>query len=185
MDYLRPQTVAEALAAIAQAGGTATVIAGGTDIIGDIKFRGLKPTALININRLEGLRYITEDASGLRIGALTNIQELVGNPIIAKSYTALGDAAERFASLQVRNLATVAGSLGRASPGGDMAPPLMALGASVIAVSASVAGRMAERWVNNCRTDFCGAMPVAAHTWLRMIRSAELLMKPATTGRGT
>ncbi len=137
MDYLRPQTVAEALAAIAQAGGTATVIAGGTDIIGDIKFRGLKPTALININRLEGLRYITEDASGLRIGALTNIQELVGNPIIAKSYTALGDAAERFASLQVRNLATVAGSLGRASPGGDMAPPLMALGASVIAVSPS------------------------------------------------
>ena len=135
MDYVRPQTVAEALSAIAQAGGAATVIAGGTDIIGDMKFRGLQPGALTNINRVEGLRYITEDASGLRIGALTSIQSLVGDPVIVTGYTALGDAAERFASLQVRNLATVAGSLGRASPGGDMAPPLMALGASVLIAS--------------------------------------------------
>lgn len=134
MDYLRPQTVAEAVQVLAQAGSAATVVAGGTDIVGDIKFRGLKPTTIVNINRLEGLRYITDGPDGLRIGALTNIQQLVGNPVILKSYTALGDAAERFASLQVRNLATIAGSLGRASPGGDMAPPLMALGASVVAV---------------------------------------------------
>jgi carbon-monoxide dehydrogenase medium subunit len=135
MDYVRPQTVAEALTALAQAGPAATVVAGGTDIIGDIKFRGFSPGGLVNINQVEGLRYIEEDASGLRIGALTSIQELVAHPAIVKSCTALGDAAERFASLQVRNLATVAGSLGRASPGGDMAPPLMALGASVIATS--------------------------------------------------
>jgi len=140
MDYVRPQTIPEALAALAQAGPTATVIAGGTDIIGDIKFRGFTPSALVNINQVDGLRYIDEDASGLRIGALTSIQQLVSHPTIVKSYTALGDAAERFASLQVRNLATVAGSLGRASPGGDMAPPLMALGASVV-----VAGQGGER----------------------------------------
>jgi len=135
MDYVRPQTVPEALAALAQAGPAATVIAGGTDIIGDIKFRGFTPAGLVNINQVDGLRYIEEDASGLRIGALTNIQQLVAHPTVVKTYTALGDAAERFASLQVRNLATVAGSLGRASPGGDIAPPLMALGASVVVVS--------------------------------------------------
>jgi len=135
MDYLRPQTVAETLSALARAGDAATVIAGGTDLIADMKFRGFKPATLININQVDGLRYIEEDASGLRIGALTSIQALVGNPLIVKSYTALGDAAERFASLQVRNLATVAGSLGRASPGGDVAPPLLALGATVVIAS--------------------------------------------------
>jgi carbon-monoxide dehydrogenase medium subunit len=136
MDYLRPTTVAETLSALAASGGSATLIAGGTDLIADIKFRGFKPSALININQVEGLRYIEEDASGLRIGALTNLQDFIGNPLIGRRYTALADAAERFASLQIRNLATVAGSLGRASPGGDVAPPLLALGAIVIAVSA-------------------------------------------------
>lgn len=142
MDYVRPQTVAETLSALASAGGAATVIAGGTDLIGDMKFRGFKPGVLININQVEGLRYIEEDASGLRIGALTSIQALVANPIVVKRYTALGDAAERFASLQVRNLASVAGSLGRASPGGDMAPPLLALGASLV-----IAGQAGDREV--------------------------------------
>jgi carbon-monoxide dehydrogenase medium subunit len=136
MDYLRPTTVAETVSALAAAGGTATVIAGGTDLIADMKFRGFKPSALININQVEGLRYIEEDASGLRIGALTNLQDFIGNPLIRRRYTALADSAERFASLQIRNLATVAGSLGRASPGGDVAPPLLALGASVVVVGA-------------------------------------------------
>jgi carbon-monoxide dehydrogenase medium subunit len=135
MDYLRPTTVAETLSALASAGGAATLIAGGTDLIADMKFRGLKPAALININQVEGLRYITEDQDGLHIGALTNIQDFIGNPLIRRRYTALADSADRFASLQVRNLATVAGSLGRASPGGDVAPPLLALGAIVVAVS--------------------------------------------------
>jgi carbon-monoxide dehydrogenase medium subunit len=133
MDYLRPTTVAETLSALAGSGGTATLIAGGTDLIADMKFRGFKPSSLININQVEGLRYIEEDASGLRIGALTNVQDFIGNPLIRRRYTALADSADRFASLQVRNLATVAGSLGRASPGGDVAPPLLALGAVVVA----------------------------------------------------
>jgi carbon-monoxide dehydrogenase medium subunit len=135
MDYLRPQTVGEAVAALAAGGGRATLIAGGTDLIADMKFRGFQPAALININQVDGLRYIEEDASGLRIGALANLQDFIGNPLIRARYTALADAADRFASLQVRNLATVAGSLGRASPGGDVAPPLLALGASVVALS--------------------------------------------------
>jgi CO/xanthine dehydrogenase FAD-binding subunit len=140
MDYLRPTTVAETLSALTAAGGTATLIAGGTDLIADIKFRGFKPSALININQVEGLRYIVEDASGLRIGGLTNVQDFIGNPLIRQRYTALADSADRFASLQIRNLATVAGSLGRASPGGDLAPPLLALGAIVVA-----AGEEGER----------------------------------------
>jgi carbon-monoxide dehydrogenase medium subunit len=135
MDYLRPTTVAETLSALASSGGTATLIAGGTDLIADMKFRGFKPTALININQVEGLRYIREDGTGLHLGALTNLQDFIGNPLIRQRYTALADSADKFASLQVRNLATVAGSLGRASPGGDVAPPLLALGAMVVAVS--------------------------------------------------
>jgi carbon-monoxide dehydrogenase medium subunit len=136
MDYLRPTTISETVAALSASGGAATLIAGGTDLIADMKFRGFKPSALVNINQVEGLRYIEEDASGLRIGALTNVQAFIGNPVIEQRYSALLDSAERFASLQVRNLATVAGSLGRASPGGDIAPPLLALGAIVVVASA-------------------------------------------------
>jgi CO/xanthine dehydrogenase FAD-binding subunit len=132
MDYRRPTTFDEALSVLAAANGSGTVIAGGTDLLIDVKFRGLQPAGLVNVNALPGLRYIREDPDGLRIGALTSIESLGRDPLLTQRYAAISDAAHRFASLQVRNLATIGGSLGRATPAGDVAPPLLALDATVV-----------------------------------------------------
>jgi CO/xanthine dehydrogenase FAD-binding subunit len=132
MDYHRPTTFDEALSVLAAANGSGTVIAGGTDLLIDVKFRGLQPAGLVNVNALPGLRYIREDPDGLRIGALTSIESLARDPLLTQRYAAISDAARRFASLQVRNLATIGGSLGRATPAGDVAPPLLALDATVV-----------------------------------------------------
>ena len=131
MDYCRPASFQDALAVLA-ADGTSTVIAGGTDLLVDIKFRDFHPAGLVNINALDELRYVREVPDGLRIGALTSVEELAGNAVVAERFTAIADAARTFASLQVRNLATIGGSLGRATPAGDLLPPLLCLDASAV-----------------------------------------------------
>ncbi len=130
MYYRRPTTLEEALSDLASEDG-ATVIAGGTDLMVDIKFREFRPTGLLNVNALEALRYVREGSDGLRIGALTSVEALARDRLLAHRYTAITDAARKFASLQVRNLATIGGSLGRATPAGDLLPPLLCLDASV------------------------------------------------------
>jgi carbon-monoxide dehydrogenase medium subunit len=131
MDYLRPTTFNEALAVLA-GDGASTVIAGGTDLLVDIKFRNFHPSRLVNINALDELRYIREDQEGLRIGALTSVETLARDQLVRRRYTAIADATKKFASRQVRNLATIGGSLGRATPAGDLLPPLLALDATVV-----------------------------------------------------
>jgi carbon-monoxide dehydrogenase medium subunit len=131
MEYLRPATFNEALAVLAR-DGAPTVIAGGTDLLVDIKFRGFHPSGLVNINALDELRYIREDPEGLRIGALTSVEALARDEVVRRRYTAIADATRKFASRQVRNLATIGGSLGRATPAGDLLPPLLALDATAL-----------------------------------------------------
>jgi carbon-monoxide dehydrogenase medium subunit len=131
MDYCRPASFHEALAVLA-ADGSSTVIAGGTDLLVDIKFRDFHPVGLVNINALDELRYVREAPDGLRIGALTSIEDLARSPLVTERFTAIADAASTFASLQVRNLATIGGSLGRATPAGDLLPPLLCLDASAV-----------------------------------------------------
>jgi carbon-monoxide dehydrogenase medium subunit len=131
MDYHRPATFQEALSVLA-ADGSSTIIAGGTDLLVDIKFRDFHPAGLVNINALDELRYVRATPDGLRIGALTSVEALARNDLLDRRYTAIADAARTFASLQVRNLATIGGSLGRATPAGDLLPPLLCLDASVV-----------------------------------------------------
>ncbi len=75
MDYFEPKTVSEALSVLAKHGAEAKVIAGGTDVMVDIKFKE-EPGSLVNIKKLPGLRGISENGGSLRIGALTTIRDL-------------------------------------------------------------------------------------------------------------
>ena len=131
MDYRRPATLEEALDTLATTSDS-TVIAGGTDLLVDIKFRDFHPSGLVNINALDELRYVREDPDGLRIGALTSVEALASDAVLRRRYTAIADATTKFASRQVRNLATIGGSLGRATPAGDLLPPLLALDGTAI-----------------------------------------------------
>ena len=128
--YLAPRGLDEALQAMAD--GAATVFCGGTDLAPQTESGARQYTAkLLNIRRIEGLGGIEAQGARIRIGAITTISEIRRNPALAEVAPVLVEAAEHFASDQIRNAASVGGNLCNASPAGDMSPPLLVLGASV------------------------------------------------------
>jgi CO/xanthine dehydrogenase FAD-binding subunit len=128
--YLAPRGLDEALQAMAD--GAATVFCGGTDLAPQTESGARQYTAkLLNIRRIEGLCGIEAQGARIRIGAITTISEIRRNPALAEVAPVLVEAAEHFASDQIRNAASVGGNLCNASPAGDMSPPLLVLGASV------------------------------------------------------
>ncbi|HVO95236.1 MAG TPA: FAD binding domain-containing protein [Terriglobales bacterium] len=126
MEYFEPKTVGEALSVLAQHGAEAKLIAGGTDVMVDIKFKE-EPGGLVNIKKIPGLSGISENGAGLRIGALTTIREIETSALLRDKVPVLWEAAHQFASLQVRNTATIGGNIGRASPSGETLAPLLVL----------------------------------------------------------
>jgi CO/xanthine dehydrogenase FAD-binding subunit len=128
--YLAPRRLDEALQAMAD--GDATVFCGGTDLAPQTESGMRQYTAkLLNIRRIEDLGGIETKGDKVRIGALTTISEIRCNPALAAIAPVLVEAAEHFASEQIRNAASVGGNLCNASPAGDMSPPLLVLSASV------------------------------------------------------
>jgi aerobic carbon-monoxide dehydrogenase medium subunit len=126
MDYFEPKTVSEALSVLAKHGAEAKVIAGGTDVMVDIKFKE-EPGSLVNIKKLPGLSGIKENGGSLRIGALTTIREIESSSLVREKLPVLWESAHQFASLQVRNTATIGGNICRASPSGETLTPLLVL----------------------------------------------------------
>jgi carbon-monoxide dehydrogenase medium subunit len=126
MDYFEPKSVSEALSVLAKHGAEAKVIAGGTDVMVDIKFKE-EPGGLVNIKKIPGLTGIQENGASLRIGALTTIRDLETNALVREKLPVLWEASHQFASLQVRNTATIGGNICRASPSGETLAPLVVL----------------------------------------------------------
>ena len=128
MEYFEPKSVNEALSLLAQHGAEAKVIAGGTDVMVDIKFKE-EPGCLVNIKKIPGLGAIQENGGSLRIGSLVTIRELETSAILREKLPVLWESAHQFASLQVRNTATIGGNICRASPSGETLAPLLVLDA--------------------------------------------------------
>ena len=136
----QPASVEEAVRLLAAAGGTARLLAGGTDLLVDMKLGRARPAALVNLKRIGGLDRIEPSAGGTRIGALVRVSAIASSPAIRERYPALWQASSHLASQPVRNLATIGGNLGRGSPAGDMTPPLIVHGA-VVEVAGSAGTR--------------------------------------------
>ena len=129
--YLAPVRLEEALEAMARPGG-ATVLAGGTDLMLQLGIGRVRPAAtLLNIRHVEGLEAIGDEGGELVVGTLVPVSTLLADPRVALHAPLLVLAARRFASEQIRNAATVGGNVCNASPAGDLATPLLALGAAV------------------------------------------------------
>jgi len=128
--YLAPRHLDEALQAMAE--GDATVFCGGTDLSPQTE-SGLRhyQAKLLNLRRIEGLGGIEASGDRIRIGAVTTVSEIHRSAALAEVAPVLVEAAEHFASEQIRNAASLGGNLCNASPAGDMSPPLLVLGASV------------------------------------------------------
>ena len=132
-EYLRPNTIPEAIALLQQYGEDAKILSGGQSLIPMMKLRIARPSYLIDINRISGLSYIKEEGGFLKIGGLTREAELESSPLIRTKYPILLDTAHVIADPQVRNLATVAGNLAHGDPANDHPATMLALGAQVVA----------------------------------------------------
>jgi len=125
-EYVRPETVDEALAAVAKYGDRGRIIAGGTNLLVD---RPGGVEALIDINRL-GLGHIRSNG-GLTIGALATVADLQASPLLTGPYAILKDAAKLHGHALISHLATIGGNICKAHPVLDFPPPLLALDAEV------------------------------------------------------
>ena len=139
-DYCGPETVADAAALLAQHNGRARLIAGGTDLLVQMKIERLAPAAVISLNRIPGLDRIVVQEQTLRIGARASILSIERHPLVRSHFQALAEACANFSSTQVQTMGTIGGNLGNASPAADSAPSLLAFGATLV-----LAGPQGER----------------------------------------
>lgn len=135
-EYLRPNTVPEAIALLQQYGDDAKILSGGQSLIPMMKFRLARPSHLIDINRISGLSYIKEEDGYLKIGGLLREAELEDSPLIRQKYPILFDTSRVIADPQIRNRATLAGNLAHGDPANDHPATMMALGAKIVATGA-------------------------------------------------
>jgi CO/xanthine dehydrogenase FAD-binding subunit len=153
-DYIVVDSVEAAVAALAAAGGDAKIIAGGQSLVPMLNFRLLKPSILVDINRIPKLAFITESEKAIKVGALTRHHQLETSPVIAKHLPVLGSAMTHVAHLAIRNRGTIGGSLSHADPAAEL--PMMALLLDATIEIASASGRRTIA----ARDFFLGAMSV-------------------------
>lgn len=132
-----PDTLAGALDALAGGGRDTMPLAGGTNLIVDIRARRESPARLVGLGNIDGLRGIAAGPDRVEIGARTTVSDLLASPEIAAAAPALVQAAGVFAGQMVRNAATVAGNIACGSPAADLVPPLLSLDAEVTLASKS------------------------------------------------
>jgi len=123
-DVIQPDSLEEAVAALARHGQDAQLIAGGTDLLRDIHLGLKRPRWVISLDRIQALGLISERPDGsLAVGSCVTMTALGADERVARRATALAEAARGMGSPQVRNRATVGGNLCNARPCADTAPP--------------------------------------------------------------
>jgi CO/xanthine dehydrogenase FAD-binding subunit len=154
-EYRLADSVETAVAALAEAGGEAKVLAGGQSLVPMLNFRLLRPAILVDINRVPGLSYIRDDIDAIRVGALTRHYQLETSPVIADHLPVLRAAMAHVAHLAIRNRGTIGGSLTHADPAAEL--PMMAL---LLDATLGIASPRGRRTVA-ARDFFLGALSVA------------------------
>jgi len=139
MRYEAPETAESAAALLAGATGDARVLAGGTDLLVQMRSDIVDPTLIVDIKRIAETRKISEDKGGWRIGAAVTGAELKEHPRLKQIWPGVVEAANLIGSTQVQGRATLGGNLCNGSPAADSVPALIAAGA--VATLAGPRGR--------------------------------------------
>jgi CO/xanthine dehydrogenase FAD-binding subunit len=128
--YFQPSTLVELLPLVEKFGSEGKIMAGGTDLVVQLKTREVPPLKYIfDIENIEELHYIRDEGETLRIGSMVKLRTLKASPVIRKKTFILAEAVRSMATPQIRTMGTIGGNLCNASPGADTAPPLLSLGA--------------------------------------------------------
>jgi CO/xanthine dehydrogenase FAD-binding subunit len=125
MQYIRPESLEQALEHLGRHGRATKVLAGGTDLVVDLRSGALRPGWLLDVSRLPELKGIGLTPEGLRVGSGVTLSEIEASDILEKHAPALRACSRTFASRQVRNVATIGGNVAHCSPCGDTVPPLV------------------------------------------------------------
>jgi carbon-monoxide dehydrogenase medium subunit len=141
-DLLRPTTLPEALEILTKGGPDVTPLAGGTNVIVDMRAGHRSPRALLDLGKVAELRTIRTQDGHIWVGGGTTIADLLNHPLIAEHGALLREAAAHLGNPLIRNRATLAGNLVDASPAADTAPPLLILDAEVELVSSKGTRRL-------------------------------------------
>ena len=132
--YYAPKTMPELLELLAEQQAGAMILAGGTDVMVEIR-AGHKTDSLVNVTRIPEMKGIRREGDMIHIGPATTFTEIVESPIIREAAFVLAQAALSVGSPQIRNRGTVGGNIVKGSPAADSVPALMALDARLRLVS--------------------------------------------------
>ena len=130
-EYFAPGSLSNIVALLQEYGEEAALLAGGTDLLSNIKRLSRSPNVIVDLNRVPALSFIERKKDVLHIGAATVLNEIKKSPVVQERAPVLAEAIGVLASNPIRNRATIGGNLCNASPAADTAPPLLALDASL------------------------------------------------------
>jgi len=130
-EYLVPASLDEALKTLAEYQGQARVIAGGTDLVPQLKKKERTVKCLVDVSRLAELKGIHNQDGVMRIGAGVTHQQIAASPLLRQTAAALAEGAAAVGSPQIRYMGTIGGNIVNAQPAADTAIPLLALDAEV------------------------------------------------------
>ncbi len=134
MDYHKPESLEEALELLHRYENS-TIMAGGTDVIPELRTAEKFTTCIIDISSVRSLNYIKEDEDFIKIGSATTHSQLINSVLIEKEIPALHESVSEIGSPQIRNLATLGGNLCNSSPAADSAPPLLVHNSEIVVAS--------------------------------------------------
>lgn len=126
-EYQAPTSLATALELLAQHNGKARPLAGGTDLIDQMRLGRHEPRLVLDIKRIPELNVLECTAAGLRVGAAVPCYRIYGDPEIAQQYGALADSCRIIGGVQIQSRASVGGNLCNSGPAADTSPSLIAL----------------------------------------------------------
>jgi aerobic carbon-monoxide dehydrogenase medium subunit len=134
MRYEAPNSLDQAVALLAHEPGEARVLAGGTDLLVQMRTDLIDPILVVDIKGIAELRQITEEAGGFRVGAAVTGAELKEHPKLKSVWPGIVEAANLIGSTQIQGRATMGGNLCNGSPAADSVPALIAAGAKACTV---------------------------------------------------
>ncbi len=149
-EYEAPETLASALEILSRHGNSARLLAGGTDIIDQIRNGRRSPDLLVDVKKIPELNELKTDANGLHVGAAVPCYQIYGHEEILANYIALADSCKIIGGIQIQSRASVGGNLCNSGPAADSIPSLIALRAMC-----HIAGKNGTREV--AVEDFCTA----------------------------
>jgi len=142
MRYEAPTTINDAVKLLAGKAGVARVLAGGTDLLVQIRTERIAPDLVVDVKRIPAMCTVTAKNGAFRIGAAVSGAELGENKALKKAWPGVVEAANLIGSTQIQGRATLAGNLCNASPAADSVPALVAAGATI-----AIAGPTGKRTV--------------------------------------